>query len=142
MNGYQPTPINVMDMDWLNNYQSVADYNGRFSPSYNTVPTQAVGASPDFFSMESFLGNPKTGNQGWGMPALGAVTSLANSWLAFKNYGLAKDQLAFGKEQFNKNYEAQRNLTNSHLADRQAARVAANPNDTMSVADYMAKWGI
>ena len=59
-----------------------------------------------------------------------------------KNYGLMKDQLAFSKDSFAKNYEAQRTTTNASLQDRQAARVASNPGAYQSVSDYMAKNGI
>jgi hypothetical protein len=67
---------------------------------------------------------------------LGALQGLANSWLGFQQLGLAKDQLGFQKDAFNKNYANNVSLTNSQLEDRQRARVAANPNAT-AVTDYM-----
>ena len=62
--------------------------------------------------------------------------------MGMKQYGLAEDALKEQKRQFNINYEAQRKMTNSQLADRQRARVASNPNAYESVADYMKKWGV
>lgn len=75
--------------------------------------------------------------QGWAGPALQGVSSLANMYMGMKQYGLAKDQLAFQKDSFNKQYDANRTLTNSRLEDRQAARVASNPGAYQSVGDYM-----
>ena len=80
--------------------------------------------------------------EGWGGMALGGASALANLFMGMQQYGLAKDQLAFSKEAFNKNFEAQRNSTNSALADRQAARVASNPGGYESVGDYMKKYGV
>lgn len=76
---------------------------------------------------------------GYGQAGLGLLQGVGSMYMGMKQYGLAKDQLAFGKEQFNKNYAAQRTTTNTALEDRQAARVAANPGAYQSVGDYMNK---
>ena len=73
--------------------------------------------------------------------ALQGASSLANLYMGMKQYGLAKDQLNFQKDSFNKQYAANQQLTNSRLEDRQARRVLENPNAT-PVADYMSKWGV
>jgi hypothetical protein len=78
-----------------------------------------------------------TADQGWGMPALGAVQGMFNGYLGMKQYGIAKDQLASSKQQFGLNYDAQRTTTNAQLQDRQAARVASNPGAYQSAGDYM-----
>ena len=70
--------------------------------------------------------------------ALGAMQGLGSAYMGLKQYGLAKDQLAFQKSAYNKNYAAQRQSTNTDLADRQAARVAAN-SSYESVGSYMDK---
>ena len=79
---------------------------------------------------------------GFGGLALGAASGLGNLWMGMKNYGLAKDQLAFQEDAYAKNYAAQKQTTNASLEDRQRARVAANPAAYASVSDYMAKNGI
>jgi hypothetical protein len=79
----------------------------------------------------------KDGNQGWGSMALGGAQGLANLFMGMKQYGLAKKSLAQNKEQFERNYAAQRTLTNSQLEDRQRARVAANSGAYESVGSYM-----
>lgn len=80
--------------------------------------------------------------QGWGGMALSGMQGLGNSYMAMKQYGLAEDALKEQKRQFNTNFEAQRKLTNSQLADRQRARVASNPNAYQSEAEYMKQWGV
>lgn len=74
-------------------------------------------------------------------PALAGAQALGGLYMGMKQYGLAKDQLAFQKDSFNKQYDANRSLTNSRLEDRQARRVLENPNAT-GVAEYMSKWGV
>ena len=74
---------------------------------------------------------------GWGGLALGAVSGIANAYMGMQQYGLAKDQLAFQKDSFNKNYAAQRQSMNTQLEDRQRARVASNSGAYQSVGDYM-----
>jgi hypothetical protein len=77
--------------------------------------------------------------QGWGGLALGGLSSAANLFMGMQQYGLAKQQLAFQKDAFNKNYAAQRTATNSALEDRQRARVASNGSAYESVDSYMAR---
>nr|DAQ70702.1 MAG TPA: hypothetical protein [Caudoviricetes sp.] len=77
-----------------------------------------------------------------GQLGLGGVTSLLNGYLGFQNLGLAKKQYQSQLDQFNKQWAANKKLTNASLADRQAARVASNPNAYQSVDDYMKKYGI
>ena len=67
--------------------------------------------------------------------ALGAIS-------AYKALKLGKDNLNFQKESFAKNYAASRNTTNAQLENAQRVRVSADPTNAMSVADYMAKYGV
>lgn len=82
-----------------------------------------------------------TGNQvnGMGGLALNSLMGLGNLYMGMQQYGLAKDQLQFSKDAFNKNYAAQAKMTNASLMDRQRARVAANSGAYQSVGDYMAQ---
>lgn len=91
-----------------------------------------------------FLGSTENGitSQGWGGLALGGAQALGNAWMGMQQYGLAKDQLAQSKKQFDLNYGAQQKTTNAALEDRQRARVASNPGAYASVGDYMKKNGI
>jgi hypothetical protein len=56
-------------------------------------------------------------------------------------WGWQKDALNQAKEQFAKNYAAQRGITNSALSDRQIARNAAGPG-YQDTAGYMSQYGI
>ena len=70
---------------------------------------------------------------------MGILQGLGSAYMGMQQYGLAKEQLQFSKDSFNKNYAAQAKMTNAMLEDRQRARVAANPGAYQSVGDYMAQ---
>ena len=93
------------------------------------------------WSWDSFLGTFDNNNkfqQGWGMPALQGLTGLAQSWLGFQNYNLAKDQFAFEKDAWMKNYNNQVQLTNQQLADQHRARMSYKANNiTQPVSEFM-----
>lgn len=79
---------------------------------------------------------------GWGGMALGAAGGLASAFMGMKQYGLAKDTLANNKQQFQMQYDAQKQMTNSNLEDRQRARVASNPGAYQSPSAYMSQYGV
>lgn len=83
-----------------------------------------------------------TGPNGWGNTAIGGLGVLASTFLGMKQYGLAKQTLAENKKQFQMNYDAQKQTTNTRLEDRQRARVASNAGAYQSVGDYMGTNGI
>ena len=71
--------------------------------------------------------------------ALGAIS-------AYKALKLGKENLAFQKDSFNKNFEAMKGTTNAEMEDRQARRVRYDAqnglNNHLSVSEYMAKYGV
>jgi len=73
---------------------------------------------------------------------LGVFNSALGAISAYKLLKLGKDNLNFQKESFAKNYEASKNTTNAQLENAQRVRVSADPTNAMSVADYMAKYGV
>jgi hypothetical protein len=81
-------------------------------------------------------------DQGWGGTALGVASGLGNAYMGMQQYGLAKDQLNFSKQQYETNLKNQTKLTNASLADRQASRVASNPSAYQSVGDYIKQYGV
>lgn len=96
----------------------------------------ATGGGGLFGGMfDNMLG--KNGQQGWGNLALGALQGIGGAYMGMKQYGLAKDALAQSQAQFDKNYNAQRQSTNTQLEDRQRARVAATDGRAESVESYM-----
>lgn len=112
--------------------------------SFNAAPINTSAGSGSF--LDSILGGFGGGGEMSGLQmgqlGLGGVTSLLNGYLGFQNLGLAKKQYQSQLDQFNKQWDANKKLTNASLADRQAARVASNPNAYQSVDDYMKKYGI
>lgn len=154
MNYVQPEIPSGIPADDFNPYTGQTNWlNGKQVPILGGINIGAAGGSgaPGFFdSLKSwgknsgFLGSTENGvtTQGWGGTALGITQGLGNAWMGMKQYGLAKDQLAQSKKQFEMNYAAQQKTTNSALEDRQRARVASNPGAYQSVGDYMKKNGI
>lgn len=120
-------------------------FAGQLDTSVNAqVPTagNSGGGSVSPWSMKGIFGGTLedgTSINGWGGTALGAAQGLMGGYMGMKQYGLAKDQLAESKRQFNANFDTSRKLTNSRLRDRQRARVASNPKAYQSVGAYMNK---
>ena len=77
-----------------------------------------------------------------GTAMLGAATGLYGAYNAHKTNKLAREQLNFTKDSFNRNFEAQAKTTNAALADRQNARHLRDPKAHASVSDYMKKYGV
>ena len=120
---------------------SVFDLNPTQLNGLNTAGA-AAATGPSF--AQSMMGwkDPKTGNThgGWGPVALNLASSAGSMYLGLKNLGVAKDTLKFQKNAFSKQFDAQRQTINTHLADRQRARLSAASGDTshtLSVEDYM-----
>ena len=131
-----PDPLNTLKADgyspYINGGAQLAAFDTNFSDRINAA---AEGANSGFFS-------GMLGPNGWGNLALGAASGLASTFLGMKQYGLAKQTLAENKRQFQLNYDAQKQTTNTRLEDRQRARVASNAGAYQSVGDYMAVNGI
>ena len=122
----------VVPPDWTK--QAMIGANG---PNFNSGATNmsGPGANTSFF-------DGALGPNGWGDLALNAAGGLTSAFLGMKQYGLAKQTLAENKRQFQLNYDAQKQTTNTRLEDRQRARVASNAGAYQSVGDYMAVNGI
>ena len=114
-----------------------------------TSALNSGGSNPPAFEpsfMQSLTGYTDNGSgmktDGWGSLALSGIGTGINAYMGMQQLGLAKDQLAESKRQYNQNWAAQQKTVNSQMADRQAARVASNPNAYESVSSYMNKNGI
>ncbi|EKD22491.1 MAG: N4 gp52-like protein [uncultured bacterium] len=120
----------VLPQDWSANAMQAAQGAG-FNSGAN-----AMNNTRDL-SGESSWTDGMLGPNGWGGMALNAGGALMQGFLGMKQYGLAKQTLAENKRQFQMNYDAQRQSTNTRLEDRQRARVASNSGAYQSVGDYM-----
>jgi hypothetical protein len=71
---------------------------------------------------------------------IGAFTGLANAYLGWQQFSIAKQQMDQNKKIFNLNFANQAQTTNTQLEDRQRARVASHAaGDVESVDSYMAR---
>lgn len=149
----QPKPIAPAALDYNNpgisNYapQGMTDSLpiGNLMDPSNAMEGGLGSGINDWMKSSGFLGGRAADgsmSQGWGGMALSGAQGITNAYMGMKQYGLAKDTFNENKRQFALNYDAQKKTTNSHLEDRQAARVASNPNAYQSVGDYMKKNGI
>lgn len=66
-----------------------------------------------------------TQHMGWGGLALGAGQALFGAWDGMRNYNLQKDQLAFSKDAFAKNWAMQQSTLMADAGDRDRARAAS-----------------
>lgn len=122
----------VLPQDWSANAMQVAQGTGFNSGAnaMNSLPVINDMSKPGLL-------DGALGPNGWGGMALGAAGGLMQGFLGMKQYGLAKKTLEENKRQFQMNYDAQRQSTNTRLEDRQRARVASNSGAYQSVGDYM-----
>ena len=106
------------------------------NPDVVTGPLVSSGG-PSLY--DKFVGykDLNTGNQvnGMGGLALNSLMGMGNLYMGMQQYGLMKDQLAFSKDAFNRNYDAQRTMTNNQIRDRNFARNAANPGKYNPMAE-------
>lgn len=70
------------------------------------------------------------------------VNSILGAVNGHRAYSLGKRQLTAQIDQFNRQFEAQRGLINSQLADRQDWRNRNQPGKFASTAEYMDKYGV
>jgi hypothetical protein len=111
-----------------------------------TQPMKMVGSMADQASwFDSFLGKKYSdGSQamGWGSTLLDLGKAGMQGYLGLEQLGLAKDNLAFQKDAFSKQFENQRSLANTEMQDRQNARVASNPGAYQDTNSYMKQHGV
>ena len=87
--------------------------------------------------------NPDNGYKtgGWASPLLQTATAGMHAYLGLQQLNLMKDNLAFQKDAFSKQFENQRTTTNTQLSDRQNARNASG-SGYESTDSYMKNHGV
>ena len=128
--GLNKTDLNMSNNNSFNNVLGVMD----MSPA-GKVPVPSL-----LDNTKTAWGKMSFGEKGTAM--LGAATGLYGAYNAHKTNKLAREQLNFTKDSFNRNFEATAKTTNAQLADRQNARHTRNPTAHASVSDYMKKYGV
>jgi len=114
---------------------------------FSSNPTQFDGSMNLVGDNKTFNWNPETGGGGLNFSdklglGIGAVNSILGAINGHRAYSLGKRQLTAQTDQFNRQFEAQRGLINSQLADRQDWRNRNQPGKFASTAEYMDKYGV
>lgn len=125
--------------DWMGAFKNVGTPSFMQSGFMPGSPAESGGGGW-MDALERFFGTTKA--PGWGQVAIGAGQALASTALGFGQYNLAKQKLEESRRQFDMNYGAAKQATNSNLEDRQRARVASNPGAYLPVEQYMPKYGV
>lgn len=139
MNSVQPSSYGVNTVRQLSALTN--------APGTDTV-LKAGGAVKDFTptTLQKWTGyyDPKTGMtvSGIGQLALGGVNAVLGGYLGMKQYGLAKKQLAFQQDAFNKNYEAQRSSYNRDIESRARDMASRERLGDDFVNDYVKKHSV
>lgn len=126
---------------------------GDGAPSMLTANIGAAGGGPvigaanqggiwnSIFNRNSMFGgtDPETGavTGGWVSPLASIGGAIFSGMQGQKQLKLAESQFKENKRQFDANFAAQRQTTNTQLEDRQRARVASNPGAYESVDSYL-----
>ena len=95
----------------------------------NPVGGQSTGFAsgvPTDSSLNWWGGVDAAGNQVNGIvpTSLATGSALAQTWLGFRNYGLAQDQLNFQRDAYNQNYAMQRDAYDRNVANQEAAQAS------------------
>lgn len=94
------------------------------------------------FSRNSLFGgldDKGVASGGWVSPLAGLAQAGFGAFQGNKQLSMAQDRFDESKRQFDANYAAQRQSTNTQLEDRQRARVASNPTAYQPVSEYLDK---
>lgn len=90
----------------------------------------------------------KIKTEGSGGLILGAASGIMNGYLGMKNLGIAQDTLAFNKESFNRNFDAQMGMTRGNITakndqrNRESASMGVLGKPQRSTQDALAGYGI
>ena len=120
--------------------KTIQDWMAGFNEMGRTQPPAQTGQAGQFSGMQRWLGGTADNGaqtNGYLPTAMGVGTGLLQGYLGMKKYGLAKDQFKQNRKEFKLNYDAQQQMTNTQLEDRQRARVRGNPDAYESVSSYM-----
>lgn len=135
------------NQNMVNLAQSFLPGNGVLAPVAdvaNKANDLTKGYTPTTMEWLTGFYNPKTGmtTQGVGQLGLGAVDALLGGYMGMKQYGMAKKQLAFQQDAFNKNYEAQRSSYNRDIESRARDIASRERLGDDYVNDYVKKHSI
>lgn len=73
---------------------------------------------------------------------LGAFNNLADTWMGYQQYRLAKDQMRFNEDVTRTNLANQAKTVNQRISDRNNARLAFSPSQYQPTAQVMEQFGV
>lgn len=142
---YNPSSFDFTNQSGLSSFMpnTQGTLNAQYSDPFN------YGSSVNSAVTNGVLPNYNKSSSGFdlsgSMPYLQfgtqAIQGLAGLYGAYNQAKATNQQLSLARDQYNTNLANYRKTTNADMSDRQARRVAANPN-AESVNSYMAKWGV
>jgi hypothetical protein len=143
-------PMNLDTTNMLGNKVLGIPSNGSFTglnlDTNNMMGNLSVGATPTTavtdLKLPSGNGFSDLAFSDKALVGIGAFNSALGAINSYKTNKLAKQQFAFQKDAFNQNFDAQRRQVNSQLEDRQKLRTLTQPQNNMSVSEYMDKFGV
>ncbi len=102
--------------------------------------TNLLGGGDSGNSLKTGLNGEDTGSGWMGKfsTGAGALSSLADSFLGYKNYQLSKQSLQDSNDQWLSNYEAQRTTANNEIERKNRNRAASSSSGNYFVADKIA----
>lgn len=109
-----------------------------------TSTTSTGTTDPSWWDKAMGYTNDEGANvSGWAPQTINGINGLAQSWLAFQNYGLAKEQFGFQKKYANMNFDQQTKMLNNDLYKQYMNHQALAPDRfTQSPEEYMASRGL
>ena len=129
-NGYTGQSVSPDYVSSLSGFAPDTNYGMSLAPVGSDISSIGAGTNSGGSWWDNLLkSGTKNGdgsiNPNYAGMGLGLVRDIGNLYMGMKQYGLAKDQLAFGKESFNKNYNAQKATTNNSITSQNVARAAS-----------------
>lgn len=99
----------------------------------NAIPPKDTG----IFSRQGMFGQ-----SGWVTPTIQAATAGVKLWQGMQQLDLAKEQLAFQKDVFARNWTNQVQLTNQRMYDQYAARQSGYGKAAVGKDEFLATEGV
>lgn len=146
--GINPQGASLYDSNLLSTMSEYSPINFP-SAAGSVAPKGFWGGIGDWAKDSGFVGSKdingiQTG--GWGAPVVQGASALLNGFMGMKQYGLSKKVFENNKQQFERNFNAQKGVTNMALEDKFTRQnndmVANGMTPTRTVEESMKRYGV
>lgn len=112
---FESTPImpKTRGVDWAGSAYQIPESAGFGGAVLPSAPPKVDPPKPSAFSQERLFGD-----NGWAMPAIQGASALLGGIMSYQNLQLGKKSLAQSKDQFNRNFQQQRDIMAFNIQDR------------------------